>query len=157
MISRWAESVLAARRRTRLLVSALLLALGCGNTESNPKTDEPAEDVPFGSECLRHQLSDYCAMRTCPANQMEAEAEAQNQCASGASDWYRQATACGGVGISTFMGYQFFDDAGDLTGVSLSLDIGSNGCGDGVPGFGKTIIYGTACALIGEPTDLCAP
>lgn len=156
MSSCWARSLRAAWRRTPLLVSALLMALGCGNTERKPMDDEPVEEVAFGSECKRYPLSDYCATRTCPANQTEAEAEARKRCASGLSlHW--QATACGGAAVGNLTGYQFFDVAGNLIGVTFSSDIGSNGCGDGVPGYGKTTIHGTACALIGEPTDLCAP
>jgi hypothetical protein len=64
-------------------------ALGCGNTESNPKADEPAENVPVGSQCQRYPLSDYCATRTCPVNQTEAEAAARNLCASSAVGAHR--------------------------------------------------------------------
>jgi hypothetical protein len=161
MISGWAKSVLGAWRRPTLLVNlvnALLLALGCGNTESNPKKDEPAENVPVGSQCQRYPLSDYCATRTCPINQTEAEAAARNLCASAAgARWYRQATACGGAAVGGIRGYEFFDAAGELIGITFSSDIGSNGCGQDVPGMGKTTIYGKACALTGEATELCMP
>jgi hypothetical protein len=158
MIFGWAKSALAAWRRSPILVNALLLALGCGNTESNPEPDEPDENVPVGWQCQRYALSDYCAKSTCPDNQAEAEANAQKRCAlSQAPSLYRQATACGGAAVGGFMGYQFFDAAGDLIGITFSSDIGSNGCGQDVPGRGKTTIYGNACALTGEATDLCMP
>jgi len=68
---------------------------------------------------------------------------------------YRQATTCGGTAIGNYSGYWFFDASDKLIGVTFSIDLGSNGCGDAL-GFGKTTVYGKACTLEGEPTDVCA-
>lgn len=43
-----------------------------------------------------------------------------------------------------------------LTALSL-VTAGLAGCGEGagVPGVGKTMVYGEVCGLTGEPLDLC--
>lgn len=153
MNSQWVRSASAAWSRPLRLISVLLSTLACGHTERN----EPPEAVPLGRECNHYSLSEYCEGRTCPANEAEAQAEARRNCPNGAGGFvtYRQPTTCGGTALGGFAGYRFFDAEGSLLGVTVTLDVGSNGCGAGVPGMGKTMVYGEVCGLTGEPLDLC--
>jgi hypothetical protein len=159
MNSQWVRSASAAWSRPLRLISALLLASACGQTERDEgtKSEDPPKAVAPGQECNHYSLSEYCESRICPANEAEAEDEALRNCPTGVGGFvtHRQPTTCGGTALGGFAGYRFFDAEGKLLGATVTLDVGSNGCGDGVPGMGKTMVYGEVCALTGEPVNLC--
>lgn len=134
---------------------AMVIVSGCGASSSDdaasPSAPPASSTSSTGRDCSPRPLETFCASTECPATLEDTPLS----CGALTGTW-RYDTDCGGTAVSSSWGFGaavwHFDDAGVLTGVESVGDVGFT-CDDGTTGF--SVVYGTVCAKLGEPSNAC--